>query len=145
MVDDVHRAEGAALAEHHGGPCGVVDGEVIDVDRFATERSHDRRSEPIGSDPAEVGDGVSQASQPDRDVRFGAGDVADETSRLGQRPRITVATNAARHSPRVTTSVARRAPMPAIMNDRLALRAIESSCSNRALLRRPDGRRDTRP
>ncbi len=84
-VDDLRRPEDAPLAQHQAGRRLVVDDEVADIHALAAQLPDDRGAEPVTADPADVRDRVAEPRQPDRDVRLGAGDVALERGRLGER------------------------------------------------------------
>jgi len=84
VVDDVDRAEPAALAEHDAGRGVGVDREVAHIDAFATQTPHDRGPETIGADPAQVRDAVAESREPDGDVGLGACDVPFEVDRIGK-------------------------------------------------------------
>jgi len=88
VIDDVHRAEDTALAEHHAGPGAVVDRQMTDVDSLAAQCTEDRRPEPVASYSPDVRDGVSQTGEPDGDVRLRARDMSREPARLGEGPRV---------------------------------------------------------
>ena len=55
------------------------------IHALAAQATDDRRTEAVGADAADIRDCVSESSQPDRDVRLGAGDVALEGRRFGER------------------------------------------------------------